>query len=227
MAIRRVLPAGLLGMALVIGVAAPVGAAGPDTGVHNDGAYATADLTAGGLWDCGEGQEAAGARIALALNDGLRSQNPIGSGMPHPWLDTDPALEVFGCDGAGWGFSFHSLDLTDVVEPADMNVDRFTSAIMHVTIPMYDDEGALTGVTMAFDLDWSATGKAVVVDHPTAGSTHVERKAPATVSGSLVISGLTQLWGDLPRDTLTFDTSSADTSTDNTYIGRWIEVQQP
>jgi hypothetical protein len=227
MAIRRVFPAGLLGMALVIGVASPVGAAGPDTGVHNDGTYATVDLTTGGLWDCGEGQEAAGASISLALNDGLRSQNPIGSGMPHPWLDTDPYLQVFGCDGAGWGFSFHSLDLTSLVQPTTMNVDGFTSATMHVEIPMYNDEGAPTGVTMAFDLDWTATGMAVVDSHPAAGSTRFERKAPAVVNGSLVVGGLQGLWPELPQDSVTFDTNSADASTDNTFIGRWLEVQQP
>lgn len=221
---RRVRLAAMLGAALVVGVASPVGAARPDTGVHNDGRYATADLTAGGLWDCAEGQEAAGATIAIALNDGLRSQNPIGSGMPHPWLDTDPYLQVFGCDGAGWGSSLHSFDLTGLVEPADMDVDGFTSATMHITIAMYDDDGALTGVTMAFDLDWTATGQAFIDSHPTAGSTRFERKAPAVVSGTVVISGLTELWGDLPRDTLTFDVTD---STDNTYIGRWIEVQQP
>jgi hypothetical protein len=213
---RHFAGAGLFSVLLIIAAASPV-AARPDSGSHFILTYAHTSLTAGGLWECPGEQDAAGATLQFGYVDGQNLMNPIGNGKPSVWTDMDPLLEVFGCDGAHWEFRAQSYDLTGQFDASVMSIDTFESATLHVSVPMFDDNFADTGVHMSFALDWTAVGEPVVMNWHEGGTFHQERSAPAAVSGTVVVSGLTQLWHEsLIGDSLTFDPVG---NTDQTAIG--------
>jgi hypothetical protein len=220
---RHFAGAGLLSVLLIVAAASPV-AARPDSGIRFILTYASTNLTAIGLWDC-DGQDAAGATLRFGYVDGKNLQAPIGNGKPSVWTDMDPLLEVFGCDGDYWAFSAKSYDLTGQFDASVMSIDTFESATLHVSVPMFDDNFVDTGVRISFALDWTAVGEPVVMNWHEGGTFHEERSAPAVVSGTVVVSGLDQLWHEsLIGDSLTFDPVN---NTDQTAIGWASNIDTP
>ena len=209
----------VLGVALTVAAASPTMAAKPDSGMRLNLDFARTSLTAGGLWECGEGQDAAGATLAVGFVVGHDLQIPIGVGKPSSWTDVDPMLSVFGCDGEYDEFSWVSYDLTGRFDASAMTIDPFTSATLRLDTPMYRD-GAVTGVHIAFDLTWTATGAPTVTVHHEPGNFGVERTAPAVVTGTAVVYGLEGQW-DYP---LTF---SVVENADNTTLGWATSVAVP
>ncbi len=196
----RVTRASALAVALTLAVSSAA-AAGPGAGLHYQMVSASANLTQGGLWDCPEGQDAAGATISLGFVVGRNftvTGEPAG---PNTWRDVDFDFAIFPCEGVeGYGLQGVSLDLTQIVAAEQMWIVPLTSASLEdVTAPAYQKVVAadgsetyeLTDVLVTYDLTWAVPPTAAIT-----GSAQ-QREAQAVVSGTVLVSGLPDPWPEV------------------------------
>ncbi len=186
----RATRAAVLAVALTLALSSAA-AAGPSAGLHYQMVSASANLTQGGLWDCPEGQDAAGATIALGFVVG---RNFTATGGPNAWRDVDFHFQIFPCEGeVGYDLEGVSLDLSEAVPAEQMWVAPLASAALDdVTAPAYrevvhedgSEEYEPTGVTVTYDLTWAVPPTATIT-----GSAQ-QRVAEAVVSGTVLVSGL-------------------------------------
>lgn len=205
--------------ALLLASVTPVGAVNPNGGGRMIYDYASAHLTTGGLWDC-PGEEAAGATVEFTFVVG-QLMLPLGynPGRPGTWTDADPFVQVFGCGGEYWSFKGESHYLGDVAEAADRTINLYDSARLHATVDdLWLGEGK-TGVSVTWDLTWAATSGPVTKIYIDEGGTrHETREAPASLTGTVTITGWEGPWGN----TLTFEVENA--GEDGTALGHAIVV---
>jgi hypothetical protein len=185
---------------LSIAAVTPVGAENPNGGGRLIFDYASAHMTTGGLWVCGDNAEAAGATVEFTFVVG-QLMIPLGynPGRPGTWSDADPFIEVFGCGEDYWSFHGESHYLGDVAEAADRTIDLFDSARLHATAQLWQGE-TLTDVWATWDLTWEGTGEPAPTTTSEDGTHLQSREASAAVTGTVTVTGWVGPWGD----TLTF-----------------------
>lgn len=194
----RIVSCMLMSFVLALGTAAPALAGPPEGGSREIGSAVGANLDQS--WNC-TGEGAASAYLGFGMFEHI-SRNPLAKGDSGKSADVDVGLTVTGCGGEEWSFTGYSLDMVGIYDLSGMSVNLSHAQLLLADVEMWVPEGegyVSTGVTVSFDLTWTAVGspRTTTTVSPADGSVEVFHEADAVATGTVTFEGLDFLSGPL------------------------------